>query len=109
MKGRIVVCKEYGKPFEIEEYDVPTPEPGAGLLRMTQAGICGSDLHVWRGDQVNVPLPATGRVMGHEGTGVVAQLGQGITTDTLGTPIKEGKPQPGLQFVNRLLPKSSVS
>ena len=67
MKGRIVVCKEYGKPFEIEEYDVPTPEPGAVLLRMTQAGICGSDLHVWRGDQVNVPLPATGRVMGHEG------------------------------------------
>ena len=90
MKGRIVVCKEYGNPFEIEEYDVPTPEPGAVLLRMTQAGICGSDLHVWRGDQVNVPLPATGRVMGHEGTGVVAQLGQGITTDTLGTPIKEG-------------------
>jgi D-arabinose 1-dehydrogenase-like Zn-dependent alcohol dehydrogenase len=66
MKGRIVVCKEYGKPFEIEEYDVPTPESGAVLLRMTQAGICGSDLHVWRGDQVNVPLPATGRVMGHE-------------------------------------------
>ena len=36
MKGRIVVCKEYGKPFEIEEYDVPTPESGAVLLRMTQ-------------------------------------------------------------------------
>ena len=28
MKGRIVVVKEYGKPFEIEEYDVPEPEPG---------------------------------------------------------------------------------
>ena len=26
MKGRIVVVKEYGKPFEIEEYDVPEPE-----------------------------------------------------------------------------------
>ncbi len=90
MKGRIVVCKEYGKPFEIEEYDVPAPEAGAVLLRMTQAGICGSDLHVWRGDQVNVPLPTTGRVMGHEGTGVVAQLGAGVTTDTLGTPIREG-------------------
>jgi D-arabinose 1-dehydrogenase-like Zn-dependent alcohol dehydrogenase len=51
MKGRIVVCKAYGKPFEIEEYDVPTPEPEAVLLRMTQAGICGSDLHVWRGDR----------------------------------------------------------
>ena len=38
MKGRIVVVKEYGKPFEIEEYDVPEPQPGAVLLRMTQAG-----------------------------------------------------------------------
>ena len=90
MKGRIVVCKEYGKPFEIEEYDVPEPEPGAVLLRMTQAGICGSDLHVWRGDQVNQPLPPSGRAMGHEGTGVVQALGAGVSTDTLGTPIEEG-------------------
>ena len=50
----------------------------------------GPDLHVWRGDQVNAPLPPTGRVMGHEGVGVVYKLGQGVTTDSLGTPIKEG-------------------
>ena len=90
MKGRVVICREYAKPFEIEEYEVPDPEPGAVLLRMTQAGICGSDLHTWRGDQVNVPLPPTGRVMGHEGTGVVERMGNGVTTDTLGTPIEEG-------------------
>ncbi|GIT44341.1 MAG: hypothetical protein Ct9H300mP11_22770 [Chloroflexota bacterium] len=53
MKGRVVVCKEYGKPFVIEEYDVPEPAPGAVILRMTQAGVCGSDLHTWRGDQNN--------------------------------------------------------
>jgi len=51
MKGRVVVAKEYGKPFVIEEYDVPEPEPGAVVLRMTPAGVCGSDLHTWRGDQ----------------------------------------------------------
>src|SRR5262249_39190261 len=90
MKGRIVVCKEYGKPFEIEEYDVPTLEPGAVLLRMTQAGICGSDLHVWRGGQGNVAFPATGGGMGHEGAGGGAEMGPGITTGTLGTPTKEG-------------------
>ena len=92
MKGRIVVVKEYGKPFEIEEYDVPEPERGAVLLRMTQAGVCGSDLHTWRGDQTQefMPLPPTGRAMGHEGTGVVEVLGDGVATDTLGTPIKEG-------------------
>lgn len=90
MKGRVVICKEYGKPFKIEEYEVPDPEPGAVLLRMTQAGICGSDLHIWRGDQVNVPLPPTGRVMGHEGTGVVERMGDGVSTDTLGVPIEDG-------------------
>ena len=92
MKGRIVVVKEYGKPFEIEEYDVPEPQPGAVLLRMTQAGICGSDLHTWRGDQTqeHLPLPDTGRVMGHEGTGVIEYLGDGITSDYYGTEVKEG-------------------
>ena len=57
---------------------------------MTQAGICGSDLHTWRGDQVNVPLPPGGKVMGHEGTGVVEELGTGVSTDTLGSPLNKG-------------------
>ncbi len=57
MKGRVVVVREYGKPFEIEEYEVPEPEDGAVLLRMTQAGICGSDLHTWRADQSQEYLP----------------------------------------------------
>ena len=90
MKGRIVVCKEYNQPFEIEEYDVPDPEPGAVVLRMTQAGVCGSDLHAWRGDMVNMPLPPTGRVMGHEGTGMIDKLGAGVTSDSLGKPLAEG-------------------
>ena len=88
--GRVVIHTEHGKPFEIREYDLPDPEPGAVILKMTQAGICGSDLHTWRGDQVNNPIPPTGRVMGHEGTGVVHKLGAGVTTDSLGTPIQEG-------------------
>ena len=89
-RGRVVVLKEYLKPFVIEEYDVPDPEPGAILLKITQAGICGSDLHVWRGDLTANPLPPNGWVMGHEGTGVVAKLGEGVTTDSSGRPIHEG-------------------
>lgn len=90
VKGRVVVVKEYRKPFVIEEYDVPDPEPGGLILKITQAGVCGSDLHTWRGDQDAVPLPPTGRVMGHEGTGVVFRLGEGLNTDSLGKPIREG-------------------
>ena len=92
MKGRVVVCKEYKKPFVIEEYNVPDLAPGAILLQMKQSGICGSDLHTWRGDQVNSPLPSTGRVMGHEGFGIVHSLGKGVSTDSLGSSLREGDP-----------------
>ncbi len=57
---------------------------------MTQSGICGSVLHVWRGDQVDVPLPPTGRAMVHEGTGAVETLDDGVTTDSSGTAIQKG-------------------
>ena len=89
-RGRVVVLMEYGEPFQIEEYELPDPEPGAVVLKMTQAGICGSDLHTWRGERVRGPLPPTGWLQGHEGTGVVYKLGEGVTTDALGTPIVEG-------------------
>jgi threonine dehydrogenase-like Zn-dependent dehydrogenase len=60
------------------------------VLKITQAGICGSDLHSWRGDGVPQPVPEGGRPTGHEGTGVVYALGPGVTTDSMGKPIKEG-------------------
>src|SRR5687768_6821262 len=40
MKGRIVVFTGPGAPFEIHEMDVPDPEPGAIILKVTQAGVC---------------------------------------------------------------------
>jgi threonine dehydrogenase-like Zn-dependent dehydrogenase len=84
--------KEYARPFVIEELDVPAPEPGGVMLRMTEAGICGSDLHMWRGDPYSTPIviPPEGRVGGHEGTGVIAMLGKGVTTDFAGNPVREG-------------------
>jgi D-arabinose 1-dehydrogenase-like Zn-dependent alcohol dehydrogenase len=90
MQGRQVILRAYGQPFEIQEYDVPDPGPGDIVLQITQAGICGSDLHTWRGDTEANPVPPQGRAMGHEGTGVVYKLGQGVTTDALGQPLQEG-------------------
>lgn len=91
-RGRAALTKEYGKPFVIEEFDVPAPEPGGMMLRITEAGICGSDLHQWRGDPYSTPMviPPEGRVGGHEGTGVIAMLGKGVTADFAGNPVKEG-------------------
>ena len=75
MKGRVVVLKEYLKPFVIEEYEVPDPEPGATVLRITQAGICGSDLLNYGAN--TTPETVLG---GHEVAGDIVELGDGVDT-----------------------------
>jgi threonine dehydrogenase-like Zn-dependent dehydrogenase len=92
MKGRVVVDRGRGGSLEIQEYELPDPEPGALILKITQAGVCGSDLHAWRGERLDEfdPIPPEGRPTGHEGTGVVYRLGEGVSTDWLGKPIAEG-------------------
>ena len=37
--GRIAVITDYGKPFELREYDVPDPEPGAVVIRVGHSGL----------------------------------------------------------------------
>jgi D-arabinose 1-dehydrogenase-like Zn-dependent alcohol dehydrogenase len=54
MKGRVAVLRAYGGEFELREYPVPDVEPGVILVRLTRAGICGSDLHIWRGEMKDV-------------------------------------------------------
>ena len=50
MIGRAAAFYGAGKPIEIKEYPVPSPESGAALVKITLANVCGSDLHSWRGD-----------------------------------------------------------
>ncbi len=90
MHGRAVILRQPQTPMTIEEFPVPDPDPGAIIVRITQAGVCGSDLHTWRGATALQSLPPAGRVMGHEGNGVVFKLGAGIATDSLGQPLHEG-------------------
>ena len=90
-KGRAAVYRGLGKPIEIMEYPVPEPEPGAILIKVTMATICGSDLHMWRGDldlaALGAPMPV---ILGHEMTGKVAKLGEGVLTDSAGQPLAVG-------------------
>ena len=89
--GRLVAFYGAGEPMRIEEYPVPEPEPGAIVVRTTLANVCGSDLHVWRGDQ---DLKKMGRALprhlGHEQCGQVHALGDGVTTDSAGAPLSVG-------------------
>ncbi len=91
MKGRVAVLKAYGGDFELREYAVPDPEPGAILIKLTRAGVCGSDLHIWRGEMKGVygeaPKDLT---FGHEMCGRVSRLGAGVTVDSAGAPLGEG-------------------
>ena len=86
-----VFSVEPNVPIEIADFPLPEVEPDAILVRMTIANICGSDLHVWRGE-MSAPFETAppGYGSGHEGTGQVARLGSNINTDSLGRPIQEG-------------------
>ncbi|CAG9259396.1 Threonine dehydrogenase and related Zn-dependent dehydrogenases [Paraburkholderia unamae] len=57
----------------------PIPElqgPGDAIVKMTKTTICGTDLHILKGD---VPTCEPGRILGHEGVGVVHETGTGVT------------------------------
>ena len=61
-----------------EEKPRPTlKEPGDAVVRVTRTTICGTDLHIMKGD---VPTVTDGRILGHEGVGVVEEAGPGVSS-----------------------------
>jgi len=89
--GTAAIFVGTGKPFELRDYPLPQPEPGAILVEVAMANVCGSDLHMWRGElnleRLKQPLPS---VLGHEAVGRVAALGEGVTTDSAGASLAAG-------------------
>ena len=63
----VVVCLEPGK-LQLERRPVPEPKPGEVLVRVRRVGVCGTDMHIYRGVQPYLSYP---RVMGHELSGEV--------------------------------------
>jgi alcohol dehydrogenase (nicotinoprotein) len=75
MKTKAAVVYEPGKPIEIEELDLDGPRAGEVLIRYTYAGLCHSDVHVQHGDlEARLPM-----VLGHEGAGIIEEVGPGVT------------------------------
>ena len=67
-------------PLEIAEVDLDPPGPGEVLIKMRAAGLCDSDLSVIDGNRPR-PIPI---VLGHEGAGVVEELGTGVASLAVG-------------------------
>ena len=75
MKTQAAVLWELGAPWSIEEIELDPPGPGEVLVKLAASGMCHSDEHVVTGD-LPFELPLIG---GHEGAGVVEQVGEGVS------------------------------
>ncbi len=76
MKIDAAILWEQGQPLSVEAAELDAPGPGEILVDVKTAGVCHSDLHPARGDwPAKTPL-----VLGHEGAGVVQEVGVGVTS-----------------------------
>jgi len=86
MKIKAAVLKGFNQPLVIEEKELPSLENGQVLVRITAVGVCGSDVHMWKGKDPRTPLPL---ILGHEGVGVVEEV-KGEKKDIFADKIKPG-------------------
>src|SRR5436309_5349325 len=81
------VLEQFNAPLRCTEFPLPDKlETGAALVRTEMAGICGTDVHLWKG-QLPISLPI---ILGHETVGCIQQLAEGIERDWTGHPLKIG-------------------
>lgn len=86
-QARAAVLTRYNEPLEFRTYPVPSAVgAGEALIRVEMAGICGTDVHLWKGE-LPVPLPV---ILGHESVGVIEALGEGLRVDWRGRPLSVG-------------------
>ena len=75
MKTRAALFHAVGEPLEVVELDLDEPRPNEVVVRMAAVGICGTDLHQVKGE-FQRPTPM---VLGHEGAGIVEEVGDAVT------------------------------
>lgn len=90
---KAAVLRGPGEPLVLEDVPKPVPAGGQVLVRIRVSGVCHTDLHQWRGDwpAVSRAMEAHGvKILGHEGVGVVEEVGAGVTRlsrgDRVGVP-----------------------
>jgi S-(hydroxymethyl)glutathione dehydrogenase/alcohol dehydrogenase len=81
MDVRAAVAFEKGKPLEIETVQLEGPRPGEVLVEIKATGICHTDAFTLSGDDPEGMFPA---ILGHEGAGVVVEVGAGVKSLAVG-------------------------
>lgn len=76
IKSRAAVAWGPGEPLKIEEVDVMPPQAGEVLIRIVASGVCHTDAFTLSGEDPEGIFPA---ILGHEGGGIVEQVGEGVT------------------------------
>ncbi len=77
MKTRAAVAFEPGKPLQIVELDLEGPKKGEVLVKITHTALCHTDAFTLSGEDPEGVFPA---VLGHEGAGIVVEVGEGVTS-----------------------------
>ena len=77
MKSRAAVAWEAGRGLEIEEVEVAAPKAGEVMVQMKATGICHTDAFTLSGEDPEGIFPS---ILGHEGGGVVVEVGEGVTS-----------------------------
>jgi len=77
MKIRAAVLEEFGQPLVVQDVDLAPPKPGEVLVKLHACGVCHTDLYTASGADPSGYCPC---VLGHEGAGVVEEIGEGVSS-----------------------------
>ena len=81
IKSKAAIAWGPGQPLSVEEVDVMLPRKGEVLVKILASGVCHTDAFTLSGDDPEGIFPC---ILGHEGGGVVEQLGEGVTSVEVG-------------------------
>ena len=88
MKTRAAVAWEADKPLRIEEVDLAGPKAGEVLVRIVATGVCHTDAFTLSGADPEGMFPV---ILGHEGGGIVQEVGSGVSSVKAGDHVSAYK------------------
>ena len=82
-RAKAAICREINQPVVVEEIEVESPRRGEVMIKLAACGVCHSDYSVTTG---TIPFPPP-VVLGHEGAGIVVEVGEGVTGLAVGDAV----------------------